>query len=109
LTHRKEPPVPQTLEFMIPRAESEAFNKAVYRFLELRRSVVGDDEFKLTSEPFGPVHRKHLVLANALELREFTLYWAAVRRELKRPLTLRWDAAARRLEPLESDRAAPAG
>ena len=68
-----------SLEFMIPKAESEAFNTAVYRFLELR---CGDDDFSmLQSDPFGPVDRKKVTLWSEAALMDFTGFWADCRAE----------------------------
>lgn len=71
------------LEFMIPKADSEAFNTAVYRFMEIRRGAAGDGEYKLTSEPFGPVERKTVSLGDDDELQGFALYWSAYRRDMR--------------------------
>jgi hypothetical protein len=71
-----------TLEFMVPTAESEAFNTAVYRFLELKLGVIGDD-ILLESAPFGPVHRKRITLWSDAALLDFTEFWSGSRKALK--------------------------
>lgn len=74
------------MEFMVPKADDEAFNTAVYRFLELRPEAAGDGEAMLTSEPFGPVVRKQLTLPSDAEMIDFTGYWSAFRRERPAPV-----------------------
>ena len=79
------------MEFMVPKADDEAFNTAVYRFLELRRGAAGDGEAILTSEPFGPVVRKQLTLPSDAEMMDFTGFWSAFRRERPTPVrTAAW-------------------
>ena len=53
-----------TLDFMVLRAQSETFNTALYRFLELRQGPVLDVPAMLKSEPHGPVHKKTVTLWN---------------------------------------------
>lgn len=72
-----------SLEFMVPKAESEAFNTAVYRFLELRADLERDHLSMLQSDPYGPVDRKKVTLWSDAALLEFTSYWAAFRAALR--------------------------
>jgi hypothetical protein len=68
-----------SLEFMVPKAESEAFNTAVYRFLEMRAEAVDDHLSMLQSDPFGPVDRKKVTLWSDAALLDFTSFWASFR------------------------------
>lgn len=68
-----------TLEFMVPKAESEAFNTAVYRFIEMRVSALSDDVVKVRSEPLGPVERKEVTLWSDAAMHDFTVFWSSVR------------------------------
>lgn len=72
-----------SLEFMVPKAESEAFNTAVYRFVELRAAREGDDFSMLQSDPFGPVDRKKVTLWSDAALMDFTSFWASFRASLR--------------------------
>jgi hypothetical protein len=74
-----------SLEFMVPKAETEAFNTAVYRFLELRLNTVTDDVMMLKTEPMGPVDRKTVTLWSAPAMQDFTAYWSSFRRTVSRP------------------------
>lgn len=72
-----------SLEFMVPTAESEAFNTAVYRFLELRSAAADEGFSMLQSDPFGPVDRKKVTLWSEAALMEFTAFWSSFRASLK--------------------------
>ncbi len=88
-----------SLELMVPKAESELFNTAVWRFAEMRLSACGDGLIAIRSEPFGPVDRKQLELWSDAALTEFIAYWQDVRRSSSRDPHPAWrrvpDSAAR--------------
>ena len=69
-----------TLEFMVPKADSEAFNTAVYLYLELKLGSVRGDAM-VESAPFGPVERKRVTLWSDEALLDFTQFWSQARRE----------------------------
>jgi hypothetical protein len=72
-----------SLEFMVPKAESEAFNTAVYRFIELRSAAVGEHLPMLQSDPHGPVDRKKVTLWDDAALMDFTSFWASFRAAIR--------------------------
>jgi hypothetical protein len=81
------------LEFMVPKAESNAFDTALYRFVEMKQDRYSDDLVMLTTEPYGIVDRKLVTLWSMAALTEFTQFWSAYRRSpvlRGRPTPLRW-------------------
>jgi hypothetical protein len=76
-----------SLEFLVPKAESDTFNAAVYRFVELKQPGITDDLMILQSEPFGPVDRKNVTLWSDGALQDFVQFWSVFRRG---PIPIGW-------------------
>jgi hypothetical protein len=69
-----------TVEFLVPAADSDAFNSAVYNFIEARVSALEDELAVLRSEPLGLVDRKTLTLWDDVAISDFVAFWANRRR-----------------------------
>lgn len=64
----------------VPRPQAEAFNTAVYRYLELRSFSPLDETVVIESEPQGDHELKSVTLSTADAVREFETFWKAYSR-----------------------------
>ena len=69
-----------TIEVVVPAYQSETFNTAVYRFLEIQGGAQGDDLLMLRSEPLGQIERKEVTLWSEAAASAFAAFWPAIPR-----------------------------
>jgi len=62
-------------EVLVARRESEIFNTAVYRFIEIQTGIGGDELVKVHTEPHGEFEKKELTLWSEDAVRDFAAFW----------------------------------